>query len=93
MRIVPASKVARPSAGPCFIADQILVRTIRVSISDSITGIGEAVLVRETIALYGIDWSALALARPHTRLSHAVNRFGSARPASVVRADSSNALN
>jgi len=37
VRIDPASKVARPSAGACFIADQILASTIRVSISDSIT--------------------------------------------------------
>jgi hypothetical protein len=51
VRIVQASKVAWPSAEACFIADQILVTTIRVSISDSITGIGEAVLVRETSAL------------------------------------------
>jgi hypothetical protein len=75
-----------------FIADQILASTIRVSISDPITGIGEAVSLAKQVPYRSIG-PLLVLARPHRRLSHAMNRFASARPASVVPADSSNALN
>jgi hypothetical protein len=44
VQIVQTAKVARPFAGACLITEQILASPIRVSISDSTTGIGDTVL-------------------------------------------------